>query len=52
MSALKSEPLWESLDDTEPTIAYTGLVAVDIKHEEAPGNLVADPAKIRDGEKK
>jgi len=47
MSALKSEPLWESLDDTEPTIAYTGLVAVDIKHEEAPGNPVADPAKKR-----
>ncbi len=43
MSALKSEPLWESLDDTEPTIAYTGLVAVDIKHEEALGN----PAKKR-----
>ena len=34
------------LDDTEPTIAYPGPVAVDIKHEEAPGNLVADPAKI------
>jgi len=33
-------------DDTEPTIAYTGPVVVDIKHEEAPGNLVADPAKI------
>ena len=51
MSALKSEPLWESLDDTEPTIAYTGLVAVDIKHEEAPGNPVADPAKKRWREK-
>jgi hypothetical protein len=50
MSALKSEPLWESresLDDTEPTIAYTGLVAVDIKHEEAPVNPDADPAKKR-----
>ena len=47
MSALKSEPLWESLDDTEPTIAYTDLVAVDIKHEEATGNPVADPAKKR-----
>ncbi len=34
------------LDDTEPTIAYPGPVAVDIKQEEAPGNLVADPAKI------
>ncbi|PYU71262.1 MAG: hypothetical protein DMG49_09720 [Acidobacteria bacterium] len=30
MSAFKSKPLWwESVDDTEPTIAYTGLAAVE-----------------------